>query len=69
MNAEAIVRLIDEMLDIKVQQQAVTHLQAKPELARMLEEKRQADRRRLELVKQELVRLLGQPVVKIVERK
>ena len=69
MNAEAIVKLIEELVDIKVQKQGGMHLQVKPELARLLEEKRHADLRRLELVKQELARLLGQPVVKIVERK
>lgn len=69
MNAEMIVKLVEEMVDIKVQQQAGMHLHVKPELARLLEEKRNGDRRRLELVRQELVRLLNQPVVKIVERK
>ena len=68
MNAETIVKLIEEMVEIKVQQQAGMQLSVKPELARLLDEKRHADRRRLELVKQELARLLGQPVVKIVER-
>ena len=69
MNAETIVKLIEEMVDIKVQQQAETQLRPKPEFAKLLEEKRFADRRRLELIKQELTRLLGQPAVKIVERK
>ena len=69
MSAEAIVKLIEELVDLKVQQQAGMRLQVKPELARLLEEKRHTDRRRLESVKQELARLLGQPAVKIVERK
>src|SRR6185436_17320741 len=69
MNAEIIVKLIEEMVDIKVVQQAEAQLRPKPELVKLLEEKRYADRRRLELIKQELTRLLGQPVVKIVERK
>jgi len=68
MNAETIVKLIEEMVDIKVHQQAESHLKPKPELIRLLEEKKFADRRRLELIKQELTRLLSQPVVKIVER-
>ena len=59
MNAETIVRLIEEMVDIKVQQQAETHLRPKPEFVRLLEEKRFADRRRLELIKAELARLLS----------
>jgi len=69
MSAEEFVNLIEEMVDIKVQQQAETQLRPKPELVRLLEEKRFADRRRLEMIKQELTRLLGQPMVKIVERK
>ena len=69
MNAETIVKLIEEMVDIKVQQQTGMHLQLKPELAKLLAEKRYADSRRLELVKQELARLLGQSMVKVVERK
>jgi len=69
MSAEAIVKLIEELVDLKVQQQAGMRPQVNPELARLLEEKRRTDRRRLESVRQELGRLLGQPVVKIVERK
>ena len=69
MNADTIVKLIEEMVDLKVHQQAEAQLHPKPEFARLLEEKRFADRRRLELIKQELARLLGQPQVKIVERK
>lgn len=69
MNADTIVKLIEEMVDIKVHQQAETQLRPKPEFARLLQEKQFADRRRLELIKQELTRLLGQPAVKIVERK
>jgi hypothetical protein len=61
MSAENFVKLIDEMVDIKVHQRVESHLHSKPELARMLAEKRQADRRRLDMIKQELVRLLGGP--------
>jgi len=64
MNAETTVKLIEEMMDIKVQEQAEAHLRAKPELARLLEEKRYADRRRLELIKQELTRQFGEAVTK-----
>jgi hypothetical protein len=62
MSAEMFVKLIDEMVDIKVHQRVESHLHAKPELARMLEEKRHVDRHRLEMIKQELVRLLNGPV-------
>ena len=56
MNVEMIVKLIEEIVDIKVQQQAETHLHVKPELAQFLEEKRHGDRRRLEMIKQQLAR-------------
>ena len=62
MSAEVFVNLIEEMVDIKVHQRVESHLHAKPELARMLEEKRHADRRRLEMIKQELVRMLSGPI-------
>jgi hypothetical protein len=68
MNGETIVKLIEEMLDIKVEQLAAAQIKAKPEIARLLAEKRFADARRLELIKQELNRLLSQPVVRMVER-
>ena len=69
MTAQMFVKLLEEMVDIKVNHQAESHLRPKPEFARLLQEKQFADRRRLELIKQELTRLLGQPAVKIVERK
>ncbi len=59
MSAEKFVKLIDEMVDIKVQQQAEVHLYGKPELARMLEEKRHTNRHRLEMIREELIRLLS----------
>jgi cell fate (sporulation/competence/biofilm development) regulator YmcA (YheA/YmcA/DUF963 family) len=69
MNGETIVQLIEEMVDIKVHQQAEGQLRHNPEIAKMLAEKRHADRRRLELIKQELTRLHNQPVVRMVERR
>jgi len=59
MNAEALVKLIEEMIDLKLQQQARTNLKVSPEIARFLEEKRITDRRRLEQIRAELIRLLG----------
>ena len=55
MNAEAMVKLIEEMIDLKVQQHAQLNIKANPEVARILEEKRLTDRRRLEQVKVELI--------------
>jgi hypothetical protein len=47
------------MIDLKLQQRAQTNLKANPEIARILDEKRVTDRRRLEQIRAELVRLLG----------
>ena len=57
--AETAVKLIEEMIDLKLQQQAQVHLKANPEIARFFEEKRMADRKRLEQLKLELVKTLG----------
>ena len=59
MNAETFVKLIEEMIDLKLQQHAQANLKASPEIARILEEKRFTDRRRLEQIRAELVRSLG----------
>lgn len=59
MNAESIVKLIEEMVDLKVQQEAASHLKLNPEVTRLLAQKRETDRRRLEQVRAELVRLLS----------
>ena len=59
MNAEAWVKLIEEMIDLKLQQHAQANLKARPEMNRILEEKRVTDRRRLEQIRAELLRLLG----------
>jgi ubiquinone biosynthesis protein Coq4 len=58
MNAENLVKLLEEMIDLKIQQRAETNLKASPEVARILQEKRMTDRRRLEQIRVELVRAL-----------
>ena len=58
MNAEILVKLMEEMMDLKVQQHAETHLRTNPEVARLLMEKRETDRRRLEQLRAEMARLL-----------
>jgi len=58
MSAEASVRLIEEMLDLKIQQYAESQLRPTPEVARILHEKRETDRRRLEQIRMELARVL-----------
>jgi len=59
MNPEAWVRLIEEMIDLKIQQHAQSHVKPSSEVARLLQEKRHTDRRRLDQIKMELVRMLG----------
>jgi hypothetical protein len=58
MSAEASVKLIEEMMDLKVQQLAESQMKLTPELARLLHEKRETDRRRLEQIRSELARVL-----------
>ncbi len=59
MNAEILVGLIEEMIDLKVQQHAETHMKSNPEVARILLEKRETDRRRLEQLRAEMARVLN----------
>ena len=61
MSAETFVKLFEEMIDLKLQQHAQANLKANPEVTRILEQKRVTDRRRLEQIRAELVRLLGEP--------
>jgi hypothetical protein len=58
MNAETFIQLIEEMIDLKIQQQAEAQLTPTPEVAKLLQEKRNTDRRRLGQIKTELVRML-----------
>ena len=60
MSAETVVRLIEEMVDLKVQQHAELDLKPSPEVARILQEKRATDRRRLDQIRAELTRILGE---------
>ena len=58
MNAELFVKLVEEMTDLKLQHQAETHLKHNPEVARLLQAKRETDRHRLEQIRVEMVRCL-----------
>jgi hypothetical protein len=58
MTAETLVGLIEELIDLKVQQQGETHLRLTPDLNRILHDKRETDRRRLAQIRAELVRIL-----------
>ncbi len=58
MSAEYLVRLLEEMMDLKVQQYAESQLKVTPEVAALLHDKRETDRRRLDQIRIELVRFL-----------
>jgi hypothetical protein len=58
MHASTFIGLLEEMVDIKVQQQTEVHLKPTPEVAAVLHQKRETDRRRLEQIRAELVRIL-----------
>ena len=58
MTAQILVQLLEEMMDLKVQKYAETHLKLTPEVAALLKDKRETDRRRLDQIRLELVRFL-----------
>jgi hypothetical protein len=58
MTAEAWVHLLEELIDLKLQQFAETTMKLTPELTRVLQDKRETDRRRLQQIRVELVRTL-----------
>jgi hypothetical protein len=58
MTAENLIGLIEEMMDLKIQQYAESNLKPTPEITRILHEKKETDRRRLEQIRLELVRFL-----------
>jgi hypothetical protein len=55
MSAQQFVGLLEELINLKLQQQAESQMKATPEVSRLLQEKRQTDRRRLEQIRRELV--------------
>ncbi len=59
MNGEMFVALIEEMVDLKLQQQAEANLKPSPDVVRLLQEKRATDQRRLVQIRTELVRMLN----------
>lgn len=52
------IALLEEMVDLKVQQHTEAHLKTSPELAMVLQHKRETDRRRLDQIRAELIRVL-----------
>ena len=59
MNAEMVTKLLEEMMDLKIQRFAESTMRPTPEVARLLQEKRETDLRRMEQLRAELVRLLN----------
>ena len=59
MNAELVIKLLEEMMDLKIQRYAESIMRPTPELARLLHEKRETDLRRLEQLRAEAIRLLS----------
>jgi|HubBroStandDraft_4_1064222.scaffolds.fasta_scaffold310880_1 hypothetical protein len=56
--AETFVRLLEEMLDLKIQQDVESRMKCPPEIAQVMQAKRQTDQRRLDQIRAELVRLI-----------
>jgi hypothetical protein len=59
MTAETLITLIEEMMDLKIQQYAESTMKPTPEIARILYEKKETDRRRLEQIRSELIRSIA----------
>jgi hypothetical protein len=58
MTAQSLVGLFEEMMDLKIQHYAESQVKTTPEVARILQEKKETDRRRLDQIRSELVRFL-----------
>jgi hypothetical protein len=58
MTAEALVQLMEEMMDIKIHLLANSSMKLSPEVGRILLEKRDTDKRRLEQIRTEMIRIL-----------
>jgi hypothetical protein len=59
MTAETLIGLLEEMMDLKIQQYAESTMKPTPEIARILQDKKETDRRRLEQIRSELIRSLA----------
>ena len=51
--------LLEEMIDIKVQQHTEARLKTSPEVAAVLSQERDTDKRRLDQIRAELLRLMS----------
>ena len=59
MSAETFVRLIEELVDIKVQYHLANKIKTSPELARIVAVKRETDRHRADQIRAELIQALA----------
>ena len=59
MQPSTFLSLLEEMIDIKVQQHTEAHLKTTPEVAAVLHQKRQTDKRRVDQIRAELLRLMS----------
>ena len=58
MSPKQFVGFLEELIDLKIQYFAEMQIKATPEVSRVLQEKRETDRRRLEQVRKELIAVL-----------
>jgi|GEM_PF-2180532 len=59
MHPSTFLGLLEELIDIKVQQQTEAHLKTSPEVAAVLHQKRETDKRRIDQIRAELLRLMS----------
>ena len=59
MHPSTFLGLLEEMIDIKVQQQTEARLKTSPEVAAVLHQKRETDKRRIDQIRAELLRLMS----------
>ena len=59
MTPETFVALIEEMIDLKIQQQMEAHIKTTQQVSRLLHQKREEDRQRLRQIKEDLIKLLS----------
>ena len=58
MTGQTLIRLLEEMMEIKIRHYAPLHLKVNPEVAKLLKEKREDDHARLNTIRAELVKFL-----------
>ena len=59
MDPSIFLGLLEEMIDIKVQQLTEARIKTSPEVAAVLHQKRETDKRRIDQIRAELLRLLS----------